>query len=76
MTVNQKGSPFYMVFRDGGEPPKFKHPRYEDAEAEAKRISAICPGWNVFVLAVVSRTYVPKHQEQEYYESQHDAVPF
>lgn len=71
-----KGSPFYMVYREGGGPPTVKHARYDLAEQEAKRISNASPGFNVFILAAVSRVKVPKHQEQEFYESQHDTVPF
>lgn len=76
MAINQKGSPFYMVFRNGGRAPVVRHLQYEVAQEEAERISKACPGYDVFVLAVVSRTKIPRQVEQEFYESQHDAIPF
>lgn len=47
-------SPFWLVWREDGHYPIFKHPNKDSAEAEAARIASICPGEAIHVLGVIA----------------------
>lgn len=47
-------APFWMVWRQDGHYPAFKHPTPDSAEQEAARIALICPGETIYVLGVMS----------------------
>lgn len=45
---------FWMVWDVNGNPPRVQHWTKQDAEQEARRLSALCPGRTFVVLACVS----------------------
>jgi len=49
----QAGEPFWMAWRVGGLPPKFKHSSYELADAEAQRLAREHVGSEFVVLESV-----------------------
>lgn len=50
----QEASPFWLVWREAGHQPTFKHPTKEAAEAEAARIASFNPGEQIHVLGVLA----------------------
>lgn len=67
-------TPFYMVWRENGNPPKFRHPDANLARFEAERLARMYPGERFFVLASigdvrVSDTHWTPHK-------QFDDIPF
>lgn len=51
-------SPFFLVWRRHGRVPHFEHRERYAAVEEAKRVARMCPGEDVFVLAVTHRLCV------------------
>jgi hypothetical protein len=47
-------SPFWMIFREDGRAPAFKHETLQDAETEAVRLAKAMPGDVFHILAVVA----------------------
>jgi hypothetical protein len=47
--------PFWLVWREGGFAPRFKHSDQEAAEAEAQRLAKEYPGYSFAVLAPTVR---------------------
>ena len=70
-------SPFYMVYRQGGGAPTFKHDSFEKAQAEAARIAQLAPGCDVYVLGALERVKWPLPVlEREAFSLRDDLIPF
>lgn len=50
----QEASPFWLVWREEGHQPTFKHPSKASAETEAARIASWNPGEQIHVLGVLA----------------------
>lgn len=48
-----KPIPFFMVYRENGRDPIYRHGCYATAKKEAARIARLCPGDKVYVMAAV-----------------------
>lgn len=46
--------PFWLVWREGNQSPKFKHPTEESARTEAERLATLHPGEVFHVLTSVA----------------------
>lgn len=54
MAEQFENSPFFLVWRDGGGSPVFKHESSQSAQREASRLARECPGQRFYVLAPIS----------------------
>ena len=50
----REAAPFWMVYRDGGRGPEYRHDTAESAETEAARLATLNPGDVFFILAVTA----------------------
>ncbi|WP_341989795.1 hypothetical protein [Azorhizobium sp. AG788] len=50
---------FYMVWNPAGRAPTFRHPSYEGAMREARRLARMNPSEEFIVLAAVATAKVP-----------------
>lgn len=44
-------TPFFMVWREGGRLPRYKHKTFQDAIKEAERLSSLFPSFNFVILS-------------------------
>lgn len=66
-------APFYLVWREGGGTPTFKHDDERSAAAEASRLARNNPGETFHVLVVIESAVVNPVTWINY---QHDELPF
>lgn len=64
---------FFVVWREDGGTPTYKHPNIQSAEAEAERLARMFPGINFHVLACVGTV---KKQDVEWTRMPVDDIPF
>lgn len=67
--------PFYLVWREGGRSPAFKHPSITAAENEAERLASMNPGESFYVLIPASRA-VERRVSFERYDVLAPEIPF
>ncbi len=71
----ENAPPFYLVWRDGGPAPTFKHKTVTAAEIEADRLARAHPGSEFYVLIPSCRT-VERRVTVERFDVLADEIPF
>ncbi len=71
----QADPPFYLVWRDGGNVPRFQHATLSKAEAEAERLAMSNPGETFYVL-IPSCRFAEKRVVCERFDINADEIPF
>jgi len=72
--MNEKSNiPFWLVWRDGGWAPQYKHDSRKSAENEAERLARENPGQDFYVLMPVSRTVKSDVVTERFFD---DELPF
>ena len=67
--------PFYLVWREGGDVPRFQHKTASAAESEALRLASAHPGQNFYVLVPSCRA-VERRVILERFDVLADEIPF
>jgi hypothetical protein len=67
--------PFWLVWCEQRDPPRYRHLTREAAEAEASRLAKIYPGKSFFVLAPVARVTFEALRVERFVTADDD-VPF
>lgn len=58
MSIDNPAPPYWLVWREGGGAPTYRHPDQYSAETEAKRLAHVCPGETFLVLCPVASVVV------------------
>jgi hypothetical protein len=67
--------PYWLVWREGGEAPTYRHPDEDSATTEAERLSKLNPGKPFVVLCPVSRI-TAESLKVENFDPTDDGIPF